>query len=131
VKLDVIDINLTTAKGILWENNEHDALLNYINSLEDIITELESQILKLKNSPEYLPSKSEIIYEYLRSCKAVLLPDEFVFFFLKAAGYKYRAIVDIVGSLSRSRSTIQRKVQRAKTKLSKYTSIRNDKQVQS
>lgn len=127
---DEIGVKLTTSGGKWWENNG-DMSLNYINRLEDIIEGQERHISKLTTDPRYLSCKSEVVIEFLRASKAILMPDEFVFLCLKLAGFKYAVIQDIVCSLSKSDSTIHRKVQLAKTKLLNHFSICEDDQVQS
>lgn len=93
-----------------WWEAEHDAdsLLIYIKQLEDSDE---------RHDQNYRVQKIAAVCDFLREGKEILSFDEFVFLCLRLAGYTYPTMEKITKSLSKSDSTMQRKVQRALSKI--------------
>jgi hypothetical protein len=103
--------------GKWWEEKSSLDVIEYIGILEKILEEQEQKIAALSNDPTIFQNNSEAIYKFLKHCKVELLPDEFVFFVLKTAGFKYSSMQTIISKLPKSDSSMQRKVEQAKSKL--------------
>lgn len=108
------------AQGRWWETAARNSTEDYINELENLVDVMEKQIAKIEGSSDYALVKSKVLLEFFRDITVTIAHDELVFLCLRLAGVRYAAISDIVGSMSRSSSTIQRKVERAKAKLSAH-----------